>query len=99
MLFFPHINVKMPTVVGILTFMGRKNFTLIRVEHEKSFITSGPVCIYVPKMVLQSEKKLIYLYTLYFKGLPMEYGDAFSRKVLISADPRSLCLILDQQNI
>ena len=24
MLFFPLINVKMPTVVGILTFMGRK---------------------------------------------------------------------------
>ena len=30
------INVKMPTVVGILTFKSRINF-----EHEKSFITSG----------------------------------------------------------
>ena len=28
MLFFPLINVKMPTVVGILTFMSRKNFTI-----------------------------------------------------------------------
>ena len=28
MLFFPLINVKMPTVVGILTFMSRKNFIL-----------------------------------------------------------------------
>ena len=28
MLFSPLINVKMPTVVGILTFMGRKNFML-----------------------------------------------------------------------
>ena len=28
MLFFPLINVKMPTVVGILTFMSRKNFML-----------------------------------------------------------------------
>ena len=36
------INVKMPTIVGILTFMSRKNFMLKRVEHEKSFITSGP---------------------------------------------------------
>ena len=27
-------------LVGILTFMGRKNFMLSRVEHEKSFITS-----------------------------------------------------------
>ena len=42
MLFFPLINVKMPTIVGILTFMSRKNFMLSRVEHEKSFITSGP---------------------------------------------------------
>ena len=28
MLFFPLINVKMPTIVGILTFMSRKNFVL-----------------------------------------------------------------------
>ena len=37
------INVKMPTVVGILTFMGRINFMLSCVEHGKSYITSGPV--------------------------------------------------------
>ena len=38
------INVKMPTIIGILTFMRRKNFLLSRVEHEKSFKTSrlGP---------------------------------------------------------
>ena len=36
------INVKMPTIVGILTFMSRINFVLSWVEHEKSFITSGP---------------------------------------------------------
>ena len=41
MLFFPLINVKMPTIVGILTYMSRKNFMLSGVEHEKSFITSG----------------------------------------------------------
>ena len=29
MLFFPLIKVKMPTIVGILTFMSRKNFMLI----------------------------------------------------------------------
>ena len=28
MLFFPLIDVKMPTIVGILTFMSRKNFML-----------------------------------------------------------------------
>ena len=36
------INVKMPTIVGILTFMSRINFVLSWVEHEKSFITMGP---------------------------------------------------------
>ena len=34
------INVKMPTIVGILTFMSRINF----VENGKSFITLGPGC-------------------------------------------------------
>ena len=32
----------MSRIVGILTFMGRINFMLSRIEHEKSFITSGP---------------------------------------------------------
>ena len=45
MLFFLLINVKMPTIVGILTFVSRKNFMLNSVEHEKSFITSGPGCV------------------------------------------------------
>ena len=44
MLFFPLINVKMPTIVGILTFMSGKKFHAQLVEHEKSFITSGPGC-------------------------------------------------------
>ena len=30
------INVQMPSIVGILTFMSRVNFLLRRVEHEKS---------------------------------------------------------------
>ena len=33
----------MPTVVGILTFMSKKNFMLSRVEHESFFVTSGLV--------------------------------------------------------
>ena len=40
--FIMPINVKMPTIVCILTFMSRINFVLSRVEHGKSFITSGP---------------------------------------------------------
>ena len=35
------INVKMSTIVDIFTFMSKENFMLTRVEHEKSFITSG----------------------------------------------------------
>ena len=42
MLFFMLINVKMLTIVGILTFMSRKNFMLNSVEHERSFIIMGP---------------------------------------------------------
>ena len=42
MLFFLLINVKMPTIVGILTFMSKNKSMLNSVEHEKSFITSGP---------------------------------------------------------
>ena len=40
-LFFLLINVKMPTIVGILTFMSRKNFMLTRVGHEKKFYNLG----------------------------------------------------------
>ena len=36
------INVKMPTIVGILTFMSRINYLLRSVELGKSFTTSGP---------------------------------------------------------
>ena len=35
------INVKMPTTVGILTFMSMISFVLNWVEHGKSFKTSG----------------------------------------------------------
>ena len=36
------INVKMSTIVGILTFMSRIKFVLSGVKYEKSIITSGP---------------------------------------------------------
>ena len=41
MLFFLLITVKMPTGVGILTFMSRKNFMLSCVEHENFFYNLG----------------------------------------------------------
>ena len=36
------INVKMPTIAGILTFMSRIDFVLSCLSMKKSFITSGP---------------------------------------------------------
>ena len=36
------IDMKMPTIVGIFISFSRENFMLSRVEHENSFITSGP---------------------------------------------------------
>ena len=42
------MNVKMPTIVGILTFMSRINFVLSWVEHEKSFTTSKQIKIKAP---------------------------------------------------
>ena len=38
------INVKMSTIVGIVTLMSMQNNKLGWVEHEKSFITSGLLC-------------------------------------------------------
>ena len=37
------INVKMPTIVDILTFMSMINFVVSLVEYEKSFITRSLV--------------------------------------------------------
>ena len=65
MLFFPFINVKMPTIVGILTFMSRKNFMLNGVEHEKSFITSGPACLASQGLLNDAEQWLLYLYRIH----------------------------------
>ena len=46
------INIKMPTIVGILTFMSRINFMLSSVEYEKHFIASGPSLYYFCKYCL-----------------------------------------------
>ena len=39
------INVKVPTIVGILTLMSMINFMLHLGEHEESCIISGPDCL------------------------------------------------------
>ena len=55
------INVKMPTIDGILTFMSRINFVLSCVEHE-NFITSGPGlgpnCLQRYYQTIQADKEL-----------------------------------------
>ena len=60
MLFFLLIKAEMPTN-GISTFMSRKNFMLSWVEHEKSFITTGPKRIWQLKqwMHLHSFRKFV----------------------------------------
>ena len=56
------INVKMATNVGIFTVMSRIHFMLIRIEHDKSFITSrsGPEVIKLFFQKLNSAKHEIY---------------------------------------
>ena len=36
------INVRLPTIVGVLIFMSRINFIPSIIKHENSFITSAP---------------------------------------------------------
>ena len=56
------INVKMPAVVGILTFMSMINFMLSWVEHGKSFITSGPGIIRVYCICFFDKVSLEYIW-------------------------------------
>ena len=57
MLFFMLIKIQMPTTVGNSTFTGRKNFMLNSVEHEESFITSGPDVVYTSVNIKKKKKK------------------------------------------
>ena len=51
------INVKMPIVVGILTFMSRINIIFRWVEHENSFITCG-LSLFFGEMIARHIKNL-----------------------------------------
>ena len=55
------IIVKMPTIVGILTFMTVENFMLSWVEHENSFITLGPGRV----VLIVTYSIVIYTFFLY----------------------------------
>ena len=68
------INVKMPMIVGILTFMSRINFVLSRVEHEKSFITSGPgLCCLSRHFGQATSVKIFRTSTVHFCSLKRKF--------------------------
>ena len=56
MKFFLLINIKMPTTVGILIFISRKNFMLNWVEYEKKFYNLGP------RLAVLSSDGFVYIY-------------------------------------
>ena len=56
----------MPTIVGILTFMSRKKFMLSWVEHEKSFITSGPGLAHQKRHSIQVDSSIIICWTSHY---------------------------------
>ena len=80
MLFFPFTNVKMPTIVGILTFMSRKISYSVELSMKKSFITSGLVSLtsyfflcsditalvfFLRSLVGRRETKVVYWTSIY----------------------------------
>ena len=64
------INVKMPTIVGILTFMSRINFVLSLVEYEKSLITSRPVCTF-PSMQEVGPQQIVGFFSVVLLFVPL----------------------------
>ena len=50
------INVKMSTIVGILTFMSRINLLLSWVEHEFFFYNLGDSSLFLSKMIAELEQ-------------------------------------------
>ena len=55
------INVKMPTIVGILTFMSKINFMLSSFVHEKSFITTEPEQLFVLQSMVVNTSGYLYM--------------------------------------
>ena len=67
LLLFLLINVKMPTIVGILTFMSRKYFMYSWFEYQISFMTSGPAAVEI-KWVLKKDplESLVFHTTMWW---------------------------------
>ena len=79
------INVKMPTIVGILTFLSWISFMLSWVEFEKSFITSGPSPIYVYRRRLRIT--MIWLTKISCAGPNYESIRTLSYSFISTLDP------------
>ena len=93
--FFLLINVKMPTINDIITFMSRINFVLSWVDHEKCFATSGPGCatpatflrVYDRAHTTFCHKKTIFIPTLFFKKKRRGYCNRLRQFVRPSIRP------------
>ena len=75
------INVKMPTIVGIvciLTLMRRINFVLSGVGHGKSFIASGPVIKTKVDIIAKHMRFCTYYYYCTDEDLDQNLGLWFS---------------------
>ena len=96
------INVEMPTIVGILTFMSRINFMLGWAENERSFATSRP-------SVHVSGTKMSYMLLLVLFSILVSFGFLFFHvhhlcmpllgpelvnKILVSCTINQLSLVL-----
>ena len=72
------INVKMPKFAGILTFTSMMTFVLSWVEHENSFITSGPGLLASLSYALI--QTILHAISLYCK-LPGKYMNTLARRL------------------
>ena len=54
------INVKMPTILGFLTLMSRRDFMSVELSVKKVFISHSNICIAVSERLSLQEPKQIY---------------------------------------
>ena len=64
------MNVKMPKILGTLTFMSRVSYVLNCVEHEKSYLTSELNFSGIKTIIIRNSSKMtealqVSLFTLY----------------------------------
>ena len=77
------INVKMPTVVGILTFISRINFVLSSAEHGKVLKPQGLTAPFGLYILNRYVKKIVFLLCLHKKCI-RNYPLALAYKYMVS---------------